>query len=228
MSRAWRAPTPRNSEVPERDCRSARIVRSFAVPSRRRHSPVGAGHAREQPRLQRMLRAWRAPTPTNSEAPERDCRSARIVRSFAVPSRRRHSPVGAGHAREQPRLQRMSRAWRAPTPRNSEALDWEWRKVRSSESGAGSDLRRAYMSGIAGSDPGHTGRRGTGMYPAPVAANRSPLPARGCCHLHKAGRVRPPLLADASVENRFPLLDKGHHRFAMFGRLVGERLVAGG
>ena len=154
---------------------------------------------------------------------------AETLESFdRLSCRCRHSLVGAGHAREHPRLPRVSRAWRARTLRSSAALDWEWRKVRSSESGAGSGLRRAYMSGIAGSDPGHVGRRGTGMYPAPVAANRSPLPARGRCHLHKAACVRPPRLADASVENRFPLLDKGHHGLAMLGRLVGERLVAGG
>ena len=108
---------------------------------------------------------------------------AETLESFdRLSCRCRHSLVGAGHAREHPRLPRVSRAWRARTLRSSAALDWEWRKVRSSESGAGSGLRRAYMSGIAGSDPGHVGRRGTGMYPAPVAANRSPVTARGCCN----------------------------------------------
>ena len=165
---------------------------------------------------------------------------AETLESFdRLSCRCRHSLVGAGHAREHPRLPRVSRAWRARTLRSSAALDWEWRKVRSSESGAGSGLRRAYMSGIAGSDPGHVGRRGTGMYPAPVAAN----PSRALEFLDpsgtpKTGRVRSSFrravtaagdaVSGVSVENRFPLLDKGHHRFAMLGRLVGERLVAGG
>ena len=67
-------------------CRAVpcRAVPCRAVPSRRRHSPVGAGHAREQPPLQRISRAWRAPTHRNGEVPERDCRDARIVRSFVV------------------------------------------------------------------------------------------------------------------------------------------------
>ena len=91
-----------------------------------------------------------------------------------------------------------SRAWRAPTAwnvalssngiaisRGNRSGKRDERKVCSSESGAGSGLRRAYMAGIAGSDPGHVGRRGTGMYPAPVAAVRSPAPIRGCCHLDR-------------------------------------------
>ena len=63
----------------------AETLESFdRLSCRCRHSLVGAGHAREHPRLPRMSRAWRAPTPRNSEVPERDCRDARIVRSFVV------------------------------------------------------------------------------------------------------------------------------------------------